>query len=223
MLLAIAGCGRIGFGGSDVDAGDGLVARYAMDNDATGGEVPATPAALSAHCAPCPAPSSGRIGAGYQLDGTQRVTLPSSTLIGLAPFTTAVWVKPSASGSLYSVISKPLNTTSVNNVFSLTIRGDTGEVAYESTDGAFAATGIDVRGAWHHLAASWDGTTRRLYIDGALVGSRGGAFGDSAIEIAFGADLDANAPDIFYVGTLDDLRFYGRALSDGELAGLAMP
>ncbi|HTA83912.1 MAG TPA: LamG-like jellyroll fold domain-containing protein [Bacteroidia bacterium] len=29
----------------------------------------------------------------------------------------------------------------------------------------------DISGAWHHVAVTWDGTTRSMYLDGALIGS----------------------------------------------------
>ncbi len=237
LLAALAGCGRFSFDAeppADVavdvpaDAMDttGLVARYAMDNDPSAGSVPGAPSTFSAACAPCPTATTGRIGGGYQFDQDVRITLPASKWIGLAPYTVTVWIKPTASGTFYSIVNKPVDLVTVHNVLSLTLDGTTGSVGFETTIGgnivSFPSTSPDLRGAWHHVAASWDGTARRLYVDGVLIGMDPGAFEDSNLEIGFGADLDGNAPAIFYRGALDELRFYNRALTDAEIALLAV-
>lgn len=238
LLALLAGCGRYGFDtqitadvavdlpGDAVDA-TGLVARYAMDNDPSAGSVPGSPATYSAACAPCPVATTGRIGGGYQFDQDLRITLPTSNLVGLAPFTVMVWIKPTAGSTLYSIVNKPLDLVTVRNVFSLTLDSNNGQVGFETSIGgnivSFPATSPDLRGTWHHVAASWDGSVRRLYVDGALIGMDPGAFEDGSLELGFGADLDGNAPSIFYRGALDELRFYDRALADAEIALLAAP
>ena len=134
---------------------------------------------------------------------------------------------PTPSGNLYSLISKPLDTTTVDNVLSVTLSGADGTVAYETTiDGkitTFPPVAAIALSTWHHVAASWDGTERRLDIDGALLGSALGPFEDSTLAVAIGGDLDRNVPAIFFAGVLDDVRFYDRALAVAEITVLANP
>lgn len=227
-FVVVAGCGRLGFGTEPVDTlADSTslapIARYSMDEapvTAIAGET----AEQDAPCGPCPTQIAGKIGNAIQFDGTLRVELPGATLIGLAPFTVAAWIQPDNVNLLMSAISKPRDVTGLNNTLSLTV-GDDGITRYESSVAneivTFPSGGPDLRGAWHHVAASWDGIRRRLHIDGELAGEMPGAFEDSNLAIGIGADLDGGTPAIFYAGGMDELRFYDRALTDAEIADLA--
>jgi hypothetical protein len=67
---------------------------------------------------------------------------------------------------------------------------------------------------WHHLAATYDGSTIRLYVDGQLVAS-------TATSIVPKPDVGGN----LYIadhhdGRLHDVRVYNRALTDAEIEGL---
>jgi chitodextrinase len=68
---------------------------------------------------------------------------------------------------------------------------------------------------WQHVAATFDGTTARYYVDGALVASRAsGSPGSSNVWRigAYGA-----SPGGFFDGTIDDVRVWSRALSAAEV------
>ena len=73
-----------------------------------------------------------------------------------------------------------------------------------------------VAGSWQHVAATFDGTTARFYVDGVHVATRAfaGSVGSSNIWRigAYGA-----APGAFFDGLIDDVRVYNRALSAGQI------
>ena len=74
-------------------------------------------------------------------------------------------------------------------------------------------------GAWHHLGYSWDGAQHRLYLDGDLVGTSDATVGGGAIRTA---RLGAwELPDEMFGGDLDEVRVYGRVLTDAEITALA--
>ena len=76
-------------------------------------------------------------------------------------------------------------------------------------------------GRWVHLAATFDGTIMRLYMDGRQVGilERPGKIGRNDRNIIIGNyDVDHEA---YFVGTLDEVRLYDRALSPDEIAAHA--
>lgn len=231
--LGIAGCGRFGFGDdtsvdadidsapSDVpiDAGDGVV-RFEMDDDPRSGTVTASPAEYSVSCAPCPTPAGGHIGGSYHFDGATRVAIGHPELITRAPFTIALWARADAATTgLQSIVSKPASLATVTNVISFGIAPD-GSAFWESAQGTIVTT-ADLRGAWHHLAAAWDGTTRRLYVDGVVVGTDNVVADDSTLAVAIGGDLDNGAPLIFYVGDVDQLEIHPRGLDAAEIGALA--
>ena len=67
-------------------------------------------------------------------------------------------------------------------------------------------------GAWHHLAASWDGYTIRIYIDGSLAAFSSPGAG-SLNEVGGGAI--GYYP--FFNGALDEAAIYSRALAPGRI------
>jgi hypothetical protein len=70
-------------------------------------------------------------------------------------------------------------------------------------------------GAWHHYAATYDGTSVRMYLDGTLVDTQ-----------ALTAPLrtDADSIDLMYLSStstvMDDLRIYDSALTQSQIATL---
>jgi hypothetical protein len=71
---------------------------------------------------------------------------------------------------------------------------------------------------WHHLAASYDGTTIRWYGDGQLVGTDSSRVLDTNDLVQMGerGDISAN-----FRGLIDEVRIYNRALSLAEIEYLA--
>jgi hypothetical protein len=70
---------------------------------------------------------------------------------------------------------------------------------------------------WSHLAATYDGTTLRLYVNGVQTAERvvGGAIAVSDGALRFGGNAVWGE---WFRGLLDDVRVYDRALSPSELA-----
>jgi hypothetical protein len=122
-----------------------------------------------------------------------------------------------------SIVAKPINS---GNHDVINLQSQTAfPVRFETSDGDFdyLTSYADVSTGWHHIAASWDGTTKRLYVDGALAGSEVTTTIDSTRNIYVGADLDGGVPVYPCDGAIDDLRFYDRALDDYEVAMIATP
>ena len=82
---------------------------------------------------------------------------------------------------------------------------------------------LDARGVaplalntWSHLAATYDGTTLRLYVNGSLVGSRAVAnpLLTSTGVLRFGGN---SVWGEFFAGRIDEVRLYNRALAVAEI------
>ncbi|MEM1013882.1 MAG: LamG domain-containing protein, partial [Planctomycetota bacterium] len=85
------------------------------------------------------------------------------------------------------------------------------------TSQTFLSTGQLAAGQWAHVAATWDGSNVRFYIDGVLDSTHTltGTVGVTTEDSAIGSDIvDA---DEWFDGRIDDLRVYNRALSDTEV------
>ena len=67
-------------------------------------------------------------------------------------------------------------------------------------------------GNWHRIGFVWDGSYRRLFVDGVIVAEDVQDNLDSSINgLYFGTGSDF-APDTFFSGLIDDIRIYNRAV-----------
>jgi hypothetical protein len=241
LLVIAAGCGRLGFGDAPevaidapevaVDAApdahalvDEAVARYPMDDDPATGVIGSVQ--LPTTCTACPTAAAGHRGGGYRFGGAAAFELPSSTLLGGPQFTVALWFTarsiPGVAGGA-SMVNKTTDDTVATNPTNILLYNG-GNVTFESTAGAndylqaLTPVGTD---AWHHVAATWDGTTKRIYLDGVLSNAIAATIVDSPRTIWVGADRDFGVPMFYFDGTLDELQFYDRPLTPAEIALLA--
>jgi len=99
----------------------------------------------------------------------------------------------------------------------------TGNTRFEVDDGsgwykASYAPALN-NGAWHQLVGTWDGSNVKLYIDGTLEDTEPAAITiqttAQAVNIA-----SSNGNNLYYAGSIDDVRFYNRALSSSDVAQL---
>ena len=234
-------CGRLGFdplapsgdGGTDssrdTTSGDAMVVPAGpavwlrMETDPNTGIVDSGGGHTVACATPCPLAGPGEHGGGYELS-TNEVDVAAAADIGASSaFTGAVWVKlsalPSSEGCVWS---KPFDNTLVYDTFTLCI-DPTGATIFDcETPGGVAdsETGPTIQpGAWHHLAMTWDGTTKRGYLDGTEVVTKNVQIGGGNLGFTLGGE----GLSYFTPGTVDDAIYYTRALTPGEIAQLSAP
>ncbi len=164
--------------------------------------------------------ASGKFGRALSFDGLNDIVniADSSTLDLTTGMTLEAWVRPNATGwrtvllkERPSGLAYALYGSTDNNRPSTEARTS---VTFESRGPAAlpAAT-------WSHLAATYDGTTLRLYVNGVQVSSvpRGGV---SSLEVGTGA-LRIGGNTVwgeYFGGLIDEVRIYSRALSAAEIA-----
>jgi hypothetical protein len=90
------------------------------------------------------------------------------------------------------------------------------QVFIGSTERNAVGTSALTLNGWSHLAATYDGSSLRLYVNGVLVQTLAvaGAMPASTGVLHMGGNAVWNEP---YAGLLDDVRIYNRALSGTEL------
>ena len=209
------------------DADAALVAHWEFDNADDIGE--ATVGSDLHAVADAAYTADGRVGGALLLDGVDdylRVddshTLPVGLPTGDGSYTVAVWIKPADTGDRgivgWGAYKQPnrvnaLRLDDANGILhywwvnDLTITGET----VAETDVRFAD------GGWVHLAVTWDGTTRRLYLNGQPIAQDTPNTPDVAAETF---TLGVTNKVEFFHGLIDDVRIYNTALAHDEIATL---
>ncbi|GEM_PF-3322056 len=154
------------------------------------------------------------------------VSAPTSSLNNFSNGTIAMWIYPyptqmaAASlglhGAFFSKQQDGVNTFAVLS-FGGTTLPSTIQFHLSNGGGTIATTGTVSANAWHHIAATWDGTNWKIYIDGALniTSANTNTLPNAAVPISIGAwSGDGNT---YYNGSIDEVRVYNRSLNATEV------
>ncbi len=236
--MALCGCGRVGFDALDSDASTGApfdastdasavaiapIVHFPMNVEATGQLMKDQIRGIEAICETnkCPTlESGGPLGNCFNFDGIDdHFDVQSDSQIDDATiFTVAAWARLDSDTALYAaLLSKPEGTGS----------GNTWELEYTNGQPTFTTSGDGLKapavvvGQWQHLAGSYDGTTKRLYVDGVLAGQSTENLKYSTLRVVLGADSNSNTLAAPFSGCLSDIRIYDQVLSASQVATLA--
>ena len=180
------------------DEGSGSAVSDASPNGRTGSVVSATWTA------------SGRFGAALSFNGSSsRVVTTSSLPVGTS-FSLTAWVYDSA-GSGYHTIAAAGQARDIYLLDGeLWIYGGAGDIDL----------GVAVpTGRWVHVAVTSDGTTLRGYVDGvAGPATAANLTTSAAAPLQIGAWPSNGANYDFFNGRIDEVRWYTRAVTAGEIS-----
>jgi hypothetical protein len=88
--------------------------------------------------------------------------------------------------------------------------------AFTTSDLFAQGTAQIANNAWTHLAATYDGSTLRMYVNGVAVGSR--AMSGGMLRSTGALRIGGNTIwGEWFRGRLDDIRVYSRALAGAEI------
>jgi hypothetical protein len=153
------------------------------------------------------------------------ISIPDNSTLKPAQITISAWIKLN------------INTTTENMDIVRKFYGPTGGyylrlIHYIGTApriSFFAAGTSDAldaeipTGIWKHIAATYDGTYQKIYIDGALIESVSGmglSMTNVTNPLTISAGIDAGGITNFFDGQIDDVRIYNHALSNNEIEQL---
>ncbi|HJW49989.1 MAG TPA: LamG-like jellyroll fold domain-containing protein, partial [Candidatus Limnocylindria bacterium] len=154
--------------------------------------------------------------------GSSVVSIPASSTLNLSSaLTVEAWIKPSVAGQNAGIFEKTVGGT-VNTGYLMLIeagriewRGKAAGGGYLTAIGPFLAAGT-----WSHVVGTFDGTTLRLYVNGAQVASTAAGTLASGSGPAFIGRLGAEGgnPGILpFNGVIDEVAVYGSALSPARV------
>lgn len=160
----------------------------------------------------------GQFGAGVSFDGIDDLaSVADSDELDLASaFTLQAWVYPDVSTAPRTILAKE-NTSSLAYALSLTADNKArvdivaGGVSIQVT-----GTSVLVDDTWTHLAATYNGTELRIWVNGTLEASTAasGTLAVTDLPLHIGGDLVTGRS---FAGKLDEIRLYNVALSGAEI------
>jgi methionine-rich copper-binding protein CopC len=198
-------------------AGSGLVAAYGFEEGTGTGAGDSSGFGNHGTISGATWINSGRFGKALKFDGVNDwVTVPDAASLDLTNgMTLQAWVYPTAAAD-GTVLTKQ---TTDGLAYSLYSYDDVpAPVAYVDATSYWAASGAAPLplNAWSHLAATYDGTTLRLFVNGTLAGSR--AVGNAILTSAGPLRIGGNSLwGEYFQGRIDEVRVYNRALVASEI------
>ncbi|MCF8367119.1 MAG: T9SS type A sorting domain-containing protein [Bacteroidales bacterium] len=149
-----------------------------------------------------------------EFDGTNDYIFGSTNYLptGDSPYTLEAWIYADAMGS-NGFMGYGVYATRQCNAFRL---GPDGLVNYWYGDDFYAYTG-DISGAWHHVAITYDQTTRRMYLDGIEIGSNTPTGDLSVTQANFYIGLTNTATPERWDGKLDEIRIWSVARTANQI------
>lgn len=241
VLVLVVGCGDAALqpdapfdaSGDALDRGppptppDGLVAWIAFGGSAVTGHLYEVVWGGPFHSAVGP----GYRGKGTTMDGERQYALVDTTqhlgsrLNFAGAFTLAAWVRADRMPTEFETVLSRSYGVADESSFALVIDSSM-RVRYDSQGGSSVTSDHSVPvGTWTHIASTFDGSAKRVFINGVLAGS-----GDSNIPVEWdhryiimGADegMSEFKATHHLLGIIDEVMFFERALSEAEIASIA--
>lgn len=169
---------------------------------------------------------NGKVGGGLYFDGGYNVALvPYVSSLSLGNnLTLQAWIKPTTlTPGDQSIINKGTTSSWNNRAYSLMLALDEISISYLNGNGwqQFLTTNANlVADQWYHVAYTRDGSTEKIYLNGALIAQQAQteSMVDDTFELTIGAMI-ANSPgNEKFFGTIDEVKLYNYARSASQIA-----
>ena len=195
----------------------GLVAHYPLDGEH--GVKDATPNANHGtnNGATLSTGRKGEANGSYSFDGgSDRIAISDNNVFDVENITLSTWFYTEDIGEDHKVIIGKVYSTA----WEMTIYGDDiyvnayiGGVYYSYLIRVYDVLSINT---WYNAVFTHNGTSSKLYLNGEIVGSASntGGLGTNNNDIYIGS---RQGSDLFFNGSISDVRIYDRALSENEI------
>ncbi|MFO0804034.1 MAG: LamG-like jellyroll fold domain-containing protein [Gemmataceae bacterium] len=162
---------------------------------------------------------AGIVEYGVVFNGTTGyLTVANAPSLDPTAFSFEAWVNPASGAPAGVIASKAVGVTGWSLGYSPDGRVNlqVGGAAHQ----AVAPAGSVPVGQWTHVVGSYDGTTIRIYVNGVLAGSAAlaGGYTPAASDVFIGRASSFDGS--YFTGVMDEMSFYGRALSATEINAL---
>jgi hypothetical protein len=200
-------------------ASSGLVGAWGF-NEASGGTVTdASGNGNTGTIANATRTTSGKFGGALSFNGTNAmVTVPDSASLDFTSgMTLEAWVNPTAVGTAWRcVLLKEQPAELIYALYAGNSKGKAATDVFTNADIGLSGTANTALNAWTHLAATYDGTTLRLYVNGVQAASKAvtGAIKTSNGVLRIGGNSIWGE---WFAGLIDEVRVYNKALTAAQI------
>ncbi|MFT3932109.1 MAG: T9SS type A sorting domain-containing protein [Chitinophagaceae bacterium] len=148
------------------------------------------------------------------------VTIPYNSSLDISTaITLEAWVYATKTTGIQNVISKSNATTNTGYIFPRTDDGWANVNMYLFIGGAWkiVSAAYPSMNAWHHLAATYDGATMKLYIDGILKNSvaQTGLIATNTNALSLGNQIGFSSE--YFGGAADEMRIWNVARTQAQI------
>ena len=150
---------------------------------------------------------------------------PPSFPRGAAPYTISVWIRPTAEACAGTVPICCWGAKGTNRRLSMLRFNSTSSIVFTNwgADDDACATGLDslCDGGWHHVVATYDGSTKKLYFDGV---EKAASKGNITLNVGAGSSIQLGHCSVgsranqYYAGDMDEFMVLDYAWSADEVA-----
>jgi glucose/arabinose dehydrogenase/PKD repeat protein len=199
-------------------APSGLVAAYGFDEASGPTVADASGSGNTGTISGATRTAAGRYGGALSFDGVNdRVTVPHTASLALTTgMTLEAWLAPTSLGGWRTALLKERTGGLSYALYASDDAG--GPTVYGSASAEVGPTGASPLAltAWTHLAGTYDGTTLRLYVNGAQVATRAlsGALAAGTQPLSIGGN---GVWGEWFAGRIDEVRVYNRALTAADM------
>ena len=162
---------------------------------------------------------TGKFGNGLQFDGVNDyVDAGNANSLNPTFITISAWVKTSNTATFQNIVEK---TNSTSSGFALYFRSSSPWIRFRINDTMGTSHDAEVTtqyqdGAWHHIVATFNGTTSKMFVDSIdkATTSWTGSIPSTSVNLRIG--YGTYYPNYFN-GTMDEVQIWNRALTAEEV------
>ena len=173
--------------------------------------------------APASYTPAGEVGGAFAFDGTNYVQVPAASSLQPPQVTLEAWVYPAVLSATFQTVISCGSPNVPAGAWWLGLLNGLPQFG-SSSSALLAGTAAIPLNAWTHLAATFDGTTQVMFVNGSQVASQAApgplVYGSPPLPVTMGAAWQANGPASLFTGRIDEVSLYQRALVPAEIAGI---
>jgi hypothetical protein len=165
----------------------------------------------------------GKYGSAMEFGGADMITVSYDQAFDITEFTLAAWINVDGQSGKWQIIASKENRNPTGRNYGLFCNINTGVIHYSFTNNAawqsFDAKTVVTDGTWHHVAATYDGSDFKLYLDGVVDAQTSpGVEPDTSENVFYIGGCDIG--DYWMTGIIDELALFSEALSEGDVNSL---